>query len=236
MTSFSPPGPPPQGPIAPSLACPKCQSAVRASDRFCPACGATLGGSAMPPPPPPPPGPSAGVGAPPPVDIRQRVDDDRGILKKIQLLVPGFRGYRQGEDLREADSVLRLQVADKVHRTTAILADRRQALAAAGQYDGLTDLALALADLQRLEGEIRHAEQGYTGLSAAVRVDLPAQETLYQYDYGFATAADDLANAASSLSDASTPPGPAIATVRSMVSRLEQAFKARISVIEKVAV
>ena len=45
-------------------------------------------------------------------DLRNKVEDDRGLLKKIQLAIPGFRGYRQKEDLRIADSLLRIQIAD----------------------------------------------------------------------------------------------------------------------------
>ncbi|EQD65037.1 hypothetical protein B2A_01749, partial [mine drainage metagenome] len=38
-----------------------------------------------------------------PPDLRERVDQDRGSLKRLQLMVPGYRAYRQGEDIREAD-------------------------------------------------------------------------------------------------------------------------------------
>ena len=44
-------------------------------------------------------------------DIRNDVEDNRSILKKIQLLVPGFSGYRQKEDIRIADQLLRSQVS-----------------------------------------------------------------------------------------------------------------------------
>lgn len=40
------------------------------------------------------------------MDLRSKVEDDRGMLTKIQLGIPGFRGYRQKEDLRIADSRL----------------------------------------------------------------------------------------------------------------------------------
>ena len=48
------------------------------------------------------------------VDLRSKVEDDRGLLKKIELLIPGFRGYREREDLRAADSLLRQQLAGRV--------------------------------------------------------------------------------------------------------------------------
>ena len=40
-------------------------------------------------------------------DIRGTVEDNRGLLKKIQIIVPGFSGYREKEDLRAADELLR---------------------------------------------------------------------------------------------------------------------------------
>ncbi|MCI4358188.1 MAG: zinc ribbon domain-containing protein [Thermoplasmata archaeon] len=196
------------------------------SAQFCPTCGAPISATQ-----------AAAPGAP--VDIRTRVDQDRGILKRLQLLIPGYRGYRQGEDLREADSVLRLQVADRVHSATALLTQRRQALATAGRYDTLNDLALAIADLTRLEGEIRHAEQGYTGISPALRVSVTGQDQLYEYDYGFVLAANDLVTTLSGLPDPNANPASvqqATETVRDMVARLEKAFQARLTTIQQVQV
>jgi len=58
-------------------------------------------------------------------DIRQRVKEDQGILKKIQMFVPGFRGYRQREDLRDADRMLRDQLAKKRGGQREVLAGAR---------------------------------------------------------------------------------------------------------------
>jgi hypothetical protein len=235
------------------LTCPACHATLTQPSKFCPACGADMSAppaapgpvapsgappaSGTPPPPPPPP-PSAG---PAPVDIRERVEQDRGMLKRLQLLVPGYRGYRQGEDARAADSFLRLQIADKVHRSVLVVQDCRQRMTAAGLFQGLMDLAPVLSDLQVLEGEIRHAEQGYTGISPALRIT-PAQiDRLYEYDYGFATAAEQVnATLAPLQASSSGTDGPAvqsaIATVRTQVRALDNAFKARIRAIEGILV
>ena len=239
-------------PGSPSMvSCPSCQAPVPSGSRFCNNCGAAL----APPPPPPPaanPGPALAP-APPavapapvsstnaPVDIRERVDQDRGFLKKLQLLVPGYRGYRQGEDARAADSFLRIQIADKVRKTIAVVQDCRQSMTNASQFQGLMDLAPMLADLQQLEGEIRHAEQGYTGISPALRVTPGQIDRLYEYDYGFAQAADQMTatldplRAASGGSDAAAVQN-AIATVRAQVRQLDSAFKARMRAIEGILV
>lgn len=222
------------------LTCPNCHAPVAAGSRFCNQCG-----TAVSAPSPPASSPMVAGGAPPvgapPVDIRTRVDDDRGMLKRLQLLIPGFRGYRQGEDLRAADSLLRLQVADRVHRAVEAIQGCRQQLTQANQFQGLTDLAPALAELQQLEGEIRHAEQGYTGISPAVRANPQQLESLYQYDYGFVAAADQVTATVAPLQDAAGSSDSAriaasIQAVRAQYRQLDTAFKARIRAVEGIQV
>jgi zinc-ribbon domain len=224
--------PPPAPPAAPTgpTACPKCGASIPAGAKFCNACGASLAPAA----------PAAGS---PPVDIRRTVEGDRGVLKRLQLLVPGFRGYREGEDIRAADSLLRRQVADKVHNAQLTIENSRAALANGGQFQTLNDLAPLIADLMRIEGEIRHAEQGYTGISPAVRANPPQLDRLYEYDYGFAVAADQLNAAIAPLptlaAGAATGAGqlPAlITTVRGMVAQLDSAFRARLQAVEGIRV
>lgn len=235
--SAAPPPPPPPPPVAPAAGggaapsvvyCPACHAPLTASSRFCPNCGASLNQ----------PNPMASAsGAPAPVDLRQKVDADRGLLKRLQLLIPGFRGYRLGEDLREADSMLRLQVAAKVHQSVATMTDARTALANSGNFAALTSLSEALADLQRLEGEIRHAEQGYSGISPATRIRPEQLDRLYEYDYGFAEAADQLNQTLEPLRAAAGNPAgagatEALNTVRAQVRQLETAFRARMNAVQ----
>jgi len=240
-----------------TLTCPKCGAPAAAGARFCKQCGAPLSApvaaapAAMAPAPaaaaPAPAAPAAPTPAAPaatgatPVDLRQRVDDDRGILKRLQLLVPGYRGYRQGEDIRAADSLLRIQVADKIKNGRQTVENTRQMLVQANQFTALNDLAPLIADLWKLEGEIRFAEQGYTGISPAVRVNPQQLDRLYEYDFGFAQAGDELAQTLSSLPTIAGGPTPAqagsvISTARGQVNQLEQAFKARIQAVEGIRV
>ncbi len=222
---------------APASVCPKCGAAQPSGARFCNACGSSLvvqGGSST--------GTLAGPGSPP-VDIRQTVEGDRGFLKRLQLLVPGFRGYREGEDLRAADSILRREVADKVRSARTTIENARAALSNAGQFGALMDLAPLVADLLRIEGEIRAAQQGYTGISPAVRVKPEQLDRLYEYDYGFAQAADTLNQTVSTIPGLLGGPSPnpagvpgVLTTARGQLSQLDTAFKARLQVVEGIQV
>ncbi len=222
---------------SPAATCPKCGAPAPPGSRFCNACGSSLvvqAGSST--------GTLAAPGAPP-LDIRQKVDDDRGFLKRLQLLVPGFRGYREGEDLRAADSILRREAADKVKAARTTVENARAALSNAGMFSVLTDLAPLIADMLRIEGSIRAAQQGYTGFSPAVRIQPQQLDRLYEYDYGFVQAADQLNQAIAgmpALVSASPPNAAAVGTLltdaRTLLARLDAAFKARIEVVEGVFV
>ncbi|MCI4320936.1 MAG: zinc ribbon domain-containing protein [Thermoplasmata archaeon] len=224
-----PPPPPAPAPVGGSQTCPKCQATNAPDGRFCSRCGAPLSGGA----------PSAAPASGPPVDIRKRVDQDRGFLKKVQLLLPGFRGYRQGEDDRQADSILRLQVADRVHRAGTIVTTARASLANSGDFVHLNDLAQIASELNVLEGQIRHAEQGYTGISPATRINTTALDRLYEYDYGFVAAADSLTQALAPLNVPSPSPSAAdagIQAARDMIRQLQAAFQARTKAVQGIQV
>lgn len=222
--------------------CPACGAPVAADSRFCPKCGASLtpssptvpGAAARSPP-------LTSAPPPPPVDIRTQVDDSRGVLKRIQLLIPGFRAYRQGEDIRAADSFLRMQVADRVHQAIGVVTDTRSALAQGKQFSVITDLAQALSELQQLEGEIRNAEQGYTGLAPAVRITPEQLDRLYEYDYGFVQAASTLTETVAPLQGMiggadTAGAAQAVQLVRTQVHQLDAAFKARLRAVEQIQV
>jgi hypothetical protein len=199
--------PPPPPPAAGPLTCPKCQTTNSPTSRFCSACGASLGPATVPP-----------AGAPPPavVDIRQKVDQDRGFLKKLQLLLPGFRGYRQGEDDRAADSMLRMQVADRVHRASGIVTTARASLTNSGDFAHLNDLAQLASELS-----------------------VTSLDRLYEYDYGFVQAADSLTGALAPLNvpiPSTTDAAAAIQNGRSVIRQLQAAFQARTKAVQGIQV
>jgi hypothetical protein len=226
-----PSAPSPAASATASVTCAKCGASSAPGTKYCPQCGAEIA-------------PASTAGAPtaaPPVDIRQKVDQDRGALKKLQLLIPGFRGYRLGEDIRDADSILRREIADKLTDTLNQLKNARQNLTQANQYGSLNTLALLLSDLTTLEGHIRHAEQGYSGISPAIRVGPGDLDKLYEYDYGFALAADQFRKEMGPLLEATQSNDGArilneVTSCRGLLDQLGRAFQARMNTVEGIRV
>ncbi len=141
-------------------------------------------------------------------DIRKQVEASRGPQKNLELLIPGLRNYRKLEDIRVADDMLRNQVADKLNAAKSNLEIVRKQMASAGDYTNLTTVGSLISQLQQLAGEVRHAEQGYSGWVASITIDQARLNQLYENDYDFASSAFDLATLTSPpnlVYDASSP-------------------------------
>jgi len=115
-------------------------------------------------------------------DIRTRVEEDRGILKKIQNFIPGFRGYRRKEDLRDADKMLRMQLAEKLGQQRKGLEECRGMLVQGGGYKDLDLIGGLISSFKRIEGVVAHAEMGYSGLVADIAVKEDDLDRLYEFD------------------------------------------------------
>jgi len=135
-------------------------------------------------------------------DIRERVEADRGLLKKIQLIIPGYAGYRRREDIRAADNLLRLQLADRMKAVRGELEGVRDQMAMDGKVQGLSTIGNAIFNLTGLEGKVRHAEGGYSGLSATIRIEEKELDRLYEFDWAMLEALEKAAAVVPMVRDA----------------------------------
>ena len=118
-------------------------------------------------------------------DIRLKVEEDRGLIKKIQLMVPGYRGYRLRDDLRDSDKMLRLELGKRLDLQRTELEEVRQTMVTNNPMSkNLTQIGGIINEYKKVEGLIAHGESGYSGISADIRIDVPELNMLYEYDAG----------------------------------------------------
>ncbi|MGC8598988.1 MAG: hypothetical protein ACP5LL_04435 [Thermoplasmata archaeon] len=115
-------------------------------------------------------------------DIREEIVDDRGAIKKLQLLFPGYHGYRVNEDLRDADIYLKNELYKKMLNIIENLKLAEQALVSNGIFRDLERIGIVRSRIQALAGEIRHHEAGYSGISPPVRIGKDKISALYDLD------------------------------------------------------
>lgn len=165
-------------------------------------------------------------------DIREEVEGNRGILKEIQLIVPFFHGYRKLEDIRVADELLRKQASSIIQQALDALENEKSTLVNQGSFDKLTLIGSAMSRLQEFQGEMLHAQQGSTGISPAIRLDLTKLDKLYEYDLKFlkvSTNLKDLANIGGTGDLASS-----LGKLTQEVENARSAWQARIQAVENI--
>jgi len=160
-------------------------------------------------------------------------------LKKLQLIIPGLRGYRQKEDIRVSDELLRNQMADKLDHAKVNLETLRQQIVAANDYTNLTSLGSLIWKIQGTSGEIRHAAQGYSGWVAAVTINEDKLNKLYDYDYAFVSAVIQLDTDTAGAKYDPTSPNSIQATINTLtqsVQDIKQKWSTRMEAIEGIAI
>jgi hypothetical protein len=166
-------------------------------------------------------------------DIRDRVEDDRGLLKKIQMVVPGFRGYRIREDLRDSDRMLRAELAKRLWLQRSQLEDARRALVRENPMSkALEEMGGVVNTMKRVEGEILHAEVGYSGISADIKMKDRELNQLYEYDNSMIESLNFIDDALINVpemvrSGNDADLRDAVETLRARVDGLESRFKRR---------
>ena len=126
------------------------------------------------------------------VDLREKVKEDRGLIKNIEMVIPGFRGYRKREDLRIADRLLREELVNRLGRAASSAEEARNALVKRKALDLLDDAAALVTKMNAIVQRVRHAEQGYTGISPDYRILESELNRMYEWDLGLLSNVEDL--------------------------------------------
>ncbi len=144
------------------------------------------------------------------------------------------------EDIRVSDEMLRNQVADKLDHVKDNLQQLRKQAATANDFTNLTPIGSLISQVQALSGEVRHAQQGYSGWVAPIAINESKLNNLYDYDCAFVSGVFQLDDASSpgKLDYDSTNPNSvqtAISQFVRAVADIRQKWSARMEAIEGVA-
>ena len=172
-------------------------------------------------------------------DLRDKIVENRGTLKKLQLLVPGLREYRKLEDIRAADQLLRKQVSDKLNSAKSKLEDLRKAMTSKNDFSNLSLIAPIISQIQQLAGTVQHAQQGSAGISPNIRIDDGVLNKLYEYDFSFVSTAEQiLSMTTSSVTEYSsgTPSQEIASKINSALDSFNTAWEQRLESVENILV
>ncbi len=165
-------------------------------------------------------------------DLIERVEKDRGLIKNIELAIPGFRGYRKREDIRASDSLLRLELAKKLREDIGDnLEESRKIIASRLNLPLLSEVGTLIQMEKTIEGRIGHAEQGYSGISPSYQIDEEQLYALYYYDWGMIQKIKELEDLSIKLNQEINKDETSQA--QQICSELRQRFEAVIELLEE---
>jgi hypothetical protein len=115
-------------------------------------------------------------------DLRDRVEAALSGLEDLVHKIPGYSGYKEKELRREADKLLRTEIAKQLDDQRKRLTELQNALIRQAQIEWLDDLERAVGKLQLLIDRLKTASYGYAGLFDAVKVKEAQLDALYEFD------------------------------------------------------
>lgn len=171
------------------------------------------------------------------MDLRDTLEQALGGLEDLVRKIPGYRGYKEKEMRREADRLLRDNLAQAFGDQAQRLVDVQGQLVAGGKIELLeqaTDLEDAVRRLQTLVDRIKRAAQGYAGFFDAIKVKEKQLDALYEFDDNLLSQIDVVKSAVDDVQaaiDAGEGLPAAIANVRRIAGEVNQLFSQREQVI-----
>ena len=116
------------------------------------------------------------------MDLRDRVGHDDNALQKLLDLIPGYKGYREREQRRDADKLLRDHLVGLLDGIRGKLTHFQRELSDRGEFKPVTDLDRVGRRLTRARDRLDHAPYGYAGFLDAAQVNEAELDRLYDYD------------------------------------------------------
>ncbi len=157
------------------------------------------------------------------MSFRQKIEDSKGGLESLISKIPGYSGYKEKENRRAADKLLRDQLSKQLDEQRRRLAELQRNLLDGGGLLLVDDLERAVTKVQKLADRIRTATYGYAGIFDAVKVKEEELDALYTFDEGMLEQVSAIQTAIDALATAIDSSGDVKTAIRSLVSAADQA-------------
>lgn len=128
-------------------------------------------------------------------DFFQKVTSMQDPFKKLASYIPGFGGYVERQNRRDADKLLRDTVARRFDEQSQRVSQLQSDLVSSGMIEYVDDMEKAAIKLRTFIDKISTAPRGYSGLFDAVKINEKELEAIYQFDAAFFDIAEQVGRA-----------------------------------------
>lgn len=117
-------------------------------------------------------------------DLREQIRAQEGGLERLMRKIPGFAGYKDREQRRQADQIQRGFMADALTKERERMAEAADVLMNSGGLSYLDDVDKVRNVFDKVIERIRHATYGSAGFFDAIRINEAELDRVYEYDLG----------------------------------------------------
>ena len=167
-------------------------------------------------------------------DFFQKVTSMQDPFKKLASYIPGFGGYVERQNRRDADKLLRDTVARRFEEQWKRASQLQEEMVGSGMIAYVDDMEKAAIQLRTFIDRISTAPRGYSGLFDAVKINEKELEAIYQFDAAFFDLAEQVArandNVEASMGDEAALPA-AIRNLTSLARLANETYNKRSEVV-----
>ena len=167
-------------------------------------------------------------------DFFEKVSSQVDPFKKLLSYIPGFSGYVERQNRRDADKLLGETVARRFEEQWSRASNLQADMVSQSLYSHVDDMEKAALALRTFIDKISKAARGYSGMFDAVKINEKELESIYQFDAAFFDLAEQiksaLDNVEASLGDEAALPA-AIRNITTLARLAVETFDRRSEVV-----
>jgi hypothetical protein len=151
-------------------------------------------------------------------DFLKTVTSMQDPFKKLVSYIPGFGGYVERQNRRDADKLLRDTVARRFDEQWKRVSQLQNDMVGNGQIAYVDDMEKAAINLRTFIDKISTAPRGYSGLFDAVKINEKELEKIYQFDAAFFDLAEQVKRAVDNVEATIGDEAALPAAIRNVIS------------------
>jgi len=151
-------------------------------------------------------------------DFFQKVTSMQDPFRKLASRIPGFGGYVERENRRDADKLLRETVARRFEEQWKRVSQLQGDLVSNGMIAYVDDMEKAALKLRTFIDKLTTAPRGYSGLFDAVKINEKELESIYQFDAAFFDLAEQVGRAVDNVEQTLSDETGLPAAIRNLTS------------------
>lgn len=148
----------------------------------------------------------------------EKVTSQQDPFKKLMSHIPGFSGYIDRQNRRDADKILRDTVARRFEEQWKRASQLQSDMVSNGMIAYVDDMEKAAIKLRTFIDKITTAPRGYSGMFDAVKINEKELESIYQFDNAFFDLAEQVGRGMDNVEASLADEGSLPAAIRNVIS------------------